>query len=181
MKLLMTNPVFRDMFIRRYAELMETVLNERTIMEKIDWFVSIMEPAIAQNQARYSMTVERWYERLEKMKDIIRGGRRNITVLRDIRAYFGLSEVQMEEYFGALWYDIDATLMPVTPTPGPTGTPEPTPGPTGTPEPTPGPTGTPELTHEPTPGPTGTPEPTPGPSETPEPTQELTPGPSDTP
>ncbi|MBR6935301.1 MAG: CotH kinase family protein [Clostridia bacterium] len=193
MKLLMTNPVFRDMFIRRYAELMETVLNERTIMEKIDWFVSIMEPEIAQNQARYGLTVERWYERLEKMKDIIRGGRRNITVLRDIRAYFGLSEVQMEEYFGALWYDIDATPMPVTPTPGPTGTPEPThkptPGPTGTPEPTheptPGPTGTPEPTHEPTPGPSETPEPTqeltPGPSEAPEPTPELTPGPSETP
>ena len=184
MKLLMTNPVFRDMFIRRYSELMETVLNERTIMERIDWFVSIMEPEIAQNQARYGMTVERWYEWLEKMKDIIRDGRRNITVLRDIRAYFGLSESQMEEYFGALGYDIDATPVPVTPTPGPSETPEPTP------ELTPGPSGTVEPTPEPTPGPAEpteetTPEVTPGPAEpttepsgTSEPTAELTPDPS---
>ena len=146
MKLLMTNPVFRDMFIRRYAELMETVLNERTIMERIDWFVSIMEPEIAQNQARYGMTVERWYEWLEKMRAIVRDGRRNITVLKDIKAYFGLSDAQMNEYFGALGYDIYATPVPETPTPTlppeqtPTLPPEQTP--TLPPEPSPTPADT---------------------------------------
>lgn len=171
---LMENSVFRDMFIKRYAELMETVLNERTIMERIDWFVSIMEPEIAENQARYGMTVERWYEWLEKMKDIIRGGRRNITVLKDIQAYFNLSEAQMDEYFGALGYDLNATEVPVTPTPGPSGTPEQTPE--QTPELTPEPSATYEPTSELTPEPSATNEPTsaqtyePTPTQTPEPT-----------
>ncbi len=198
MKRLITNPLFRDMFLKRYAQLMGTVLNETAIMAKIDWFVSIMEPEIAMNQARYGMTVERWYEWLEKMKDIIRDGRRNITVLRDIKAYFGLSDAQMDEYFGSLGYDLsepvphteEPTLPPAaTPTPGPETTPTtppestPTPGPEATPAqfPTGTPAATPSDTPEATPG--ATPEATPAatPAATPLTTPTALPEPSPTP
>ena len=185
MKRLMRNSVFKDMFLKRYAELMGTVLNENVIMEKIDWFVSIMEPEIARNQERYGLTVERWYHWLEEMKKIIRDGRRNITVLRNIKTYFGLSDEQMTYYFGSLGYDLSRldedpntpteTAGPtVTPTPGPTETttaePTATPTATATSVPTatttPGPAVTPTATATSVPTakataePTGTPEPT---------------------
>jgi hypothetical protein len=185
MKLLMTNPVFRDMFIRRYAELMGSILNERAVMERIDWFVSVMEPEIAENQARYGMTVERWYEWLEKMRAIVRDGRRNITVLKDIKAYFGLSDAQMDEYFGALGYDIYATPVPETPTPTlppeqtPTLPPEQTP--TLPPEPSSTQLPEPSPTQLPEPSSTQLPEPSPTPADTPLEPSEPPPTPADTP
>lgn len=106
LKALMRNPEFRDMFIRRYAELMGTILNEAAVLERIDRFVSIMEPEIAQNQERYGLTVESWYSRLEELRDYLRGGKRDLAVLINIKNYFDLSGEQMAEYFGALGYDL---------------------------------------------------------------------------
>ncbi|MBQ3867346.1 MAG: CotH kinase family protein [Clostridia bacterium] len=106
LKALMRNPEFRDMFIRRYAELMGTILNEAAVLERIDRFVSIMEPEIAQNQERYGLTVESWYSRLEELRDYLRGGKRDLAVLFNIKNYFDLSGEQMAEFFGALGYDL---------------------------------------------------------------------------
>ena len=124
---LMQNPAFRDMFLRRYAELMGTILNETVIMERIDRFVSMMEPEIAQNQERYGMTVERWYNWLEELRKIIRGGNRSLTVLRNIKNYFELSDAEMADYFGELGFDLTVldTLPTATPAPDATPSPEP--------------------------------------------------------
>ena len=172
MKRLFLNPMFRDMFLKRYAELMGTVLNERVIMERIDWFVAMMEPEIAENQARYGLTVEGWYEWIEKMRFVIRDGRRNVTVLKDIKAYFNLSDAEMDAYFGSLGYDLDREFDPT-----PTATPEPTP--TEPVNETPTPTQIPEGT--PTAMPTTIPEPTPSDTPADTPTAEVTPTAESTP
>ncbi|MBP5730622.1 MAG: CotH kinase family protein, partial [Clostridia bacterium] len=124
---LMQNPAFRDMFLRRYAELMGTILNETVIMERIDRFVSMMEPEIAQNQERYGMTVERWYNWLEELRKIIRDGNRSLTVLWNIKNYFELSDTEMADYFGELGFDLTVldTLPTATPAPDATPSPEP--------------------------------------------------------
>lgn len=97
---LLRNPDFRDRFLRRYAELMRTVLNEEHILSEIDRFTAILEPEIEQDRAKYGLTVERWRSSIENLKNYVRGGKRETTVLAGLKKYFGLSSDQMNEYFG---------------------------------------------------------------------------------
>ncbi|MBO4217786.1 MAG: CotH kinase family protein [Clostridia bacterium] len=97
---LLKNQSFRDRFLKRYAELMSTVLNEETFNRRIDDFVSVLSPEIARDRARWGFTVEQWSAAVEKIRAYFRDGARDRTVLTDVKRYFGLSDEQMKEYFG---------------------------------------------------------------------------------
>ena len=100
---LFRNPEFRDMFLKRYAELMNTVLNEETILAKIDWFVETMRPEIEADRERWDLSVSYWEANVERLRDFVRDGKRDATVLTGLKNYFGLSSEQMTSYFGDKW------------------------------------------------------------------------------
>lgn len=97
---LLKNPEFRDIFLKRYAYLMQVVLNERAIIARIDELAAIMEPEIAMDRARYGYTVEAWHMNLETLKNFVRGGNRDKAVLKSIQNYFRLTDSEMTLYFG---------------------------------------------------------------------------------
>lgn len=97
---LLKNPEFRDRFLKRYASLMKSVLNEQTILKKIDQFVTLMEPEIEQDRTAYGFSVSAWNSAVERLKDFVRDGKRDTNVLIGIKSYFGLSDEQMISYFG---------------------------------------------------------------------------------
>ncbi|MBQ3792402.1 MAG: CotH kinase family protein, partial [Clostridia bacterium] len=97
---LLKNPEFKDMFLKRYAYLMQEVLNEETIMRKIDEFVELLKPEIAQNHERYGLSLSFWEKSIERMRAIVRNGARDKVVLESIQSYFKLSDAEMTDYFG---------------------------------------------------------------------------------
>ncbi len=99
---LLKNPEFQDMFLKRYAELMHTVLNEKAVNEKIDQFVSWMEPEIVQDRAKYGLSVDKWKNNVQKMRDYVKDSVRHKNVLASIKSYFGLSADEMNKYFSDL-------------------------------------------------------------------------------
>ena len=99
---LLKNPEFQDMFLKRYAELLHTVLNEQAVNAKIDQFVSWMEPEIEQDRAKYGLTVERWRTNIEKIRTYVKDSVRIKNVLASIKSYFGLSTDEMKKYYSDL-------------------------------------------------------------------------------
>ena len=97
---LLKNPDFRDMFLRRYAELLDTAFSEERILSLIDGFVEIMRPEIEADRARYRLSVSAWESNIEKLRDFVRNGKRRATVLAGIKRYFSLTEAEMTAYFG---------------------------------------------------------------------------------
>lgn len=97
---LLKNAEFRDMFLKRYAYLMDTVLNEETIIAKIDELVAIMEPELAADRARYNLSVSTWNDYVNLLKKFVEGGKRTTTVLAGLKRYFNLTDDQMINYFG---------------------------------------------------------------------------------
>ena len=98
---LMKNAEFRDSFLKRYAKLMDTCLNEEYITAKIDYFVSFLEPEMAEDRARWGGSVETWRNTfVEKLYAYVRDGARDENVLKDLKSYFNLSDAEMKEYFG---------------------------------------------------------------------------------
>ena len=97
---LLKNPKFRDRFLKRYALLMSSILNEQAICAKIDQFASLLEPEIAADREKYGYTVDQWRYNVKKLKSYVENGKREKTVLKGIQNYFGLTDAQMKEYFG---------------------------------------------------------------------------------
>ena len=97
---MLKNGEFRDLFLKRYAVLMNTVLNERAIIEKADEFIDIMRPEIEADRERYGIRMNQWEYYLEQLKDFVRDGNRNKTVLKGLKNYFHLSDSEMKKYFG---------------------------------------------------------------------------------
>lgn len=97
---LLKNAEFRDMFLKRYAYLMQTVLNEETILAKIDEFVAFMEPELAADRERYGLSVKLWNDYVNVLRRFFENGKRTATVLAGLKNYFNLTDEQMISYFG---------------------------------------------------------------------------------
>lgn len=100
---LLKNKNFRDMFLKRYAELMDTILNEQYITDALDKFIAVIEPEIPKDRERWGYSVSGWNNAVQKMYNYVKGGARTDNVLRDIKSYFGLTDDQMKYYFGKHW------------------------------------------------------------------------------
>lgn len=99
---LLKNPEFKDLFLKRYAYLMQAVLNERAILARVNELAAIMEPEIQRDRDRWGLTVEAWRYNLDVLRAFVRDGNRDKAVLKSIKNYFGLSDAEMTNYFGSL-------------------------------------------------------------------------------
>ena len=103
MNALLKNKRMKETFIKRYAELMDSFLNEESFTAEIDRFVAFMEPEIEKDRERWGYTVSGWKNAVKKIYDYVKDGARTKNVLKDIKSYFNLSDDQMKTYFGKHW------------------------------------------------------------------------------
>lgn len=90
----------QDVFLKRYAELMGTILNEEYFNQVIDQIVETIESEVPRDRERWNRTVDRWEKSVQALRDYVNDGKRTNHVLEDIRVYFHLSAAEMEAYFG---------------------------------------------------------------------------------
>lgn len=100
---LLKNKNMRDTFLKRYAELLDSFMNEEFITAELDRYVAFMEPEMEKDRARWGYTVAGWKNAVKKMYDYVKDNARTKTVLKDIKSYFKLSDDQMKSYFGKWW------------------------------------------------------------------------------
>ncbi len=100
MRAVLAHPDGRDQFLRRYAQLMDTVLNEAYVTGVIDSMAAAIESEMPQDRQRWNQSLSGWGNAVQKLRDFVANGRRNQLMKEDLQAYFGLTEAQMEEYFG---------------------------------------------------------------------------------
>lgn len=91
----------RDAFLRRYAELMKTILNEEYITGVIDSVAASIESEIPRDRERWGTAAANWNNAVNRLRNYVKDGARTQHVLADIRKYFALSDEQMQTYFGA--------------------------------------------------------------------------------
>ncbi len=97
---LLDHPKGRDMFLKRYAELMGTILNEEYFVSTIDRIAAMIEPDMAQDRVRWGQSYSGWEKAVEALRTYFKDGARDATVLKDIKNYFHLTDEEMEDYFG---------------------------------------------------------------------------------
>ena len=97
------SPRGKDAFLKRYAYLMDTILNEEYITKELDYWKGLIESEIPADRARWKRSVSGWNTQMQKLYDYVKDGKRDKNVLRDIKTYFKLSDDQMKSYFGDKW------------------------------------------------------------------------------
>lgn len=100
MNAVLKNATGQDLFLKRYAELMGTVLNEEYIIGKIDAVVAQIQPEMQKDRDRWGVSYTTWENAVETLRTYVRDGARDKQVLADIKDYFNLTDEQMTSYFG---------------------------------------------------------------------------------
>ena len=102
MRAILRNQDARDTFMKRYAELMRTVLNEEYIVSYIDSVVAQIDSEMPKDRERWYTSYENWQEEVQKLRDYVKDGERTKRAINSMRNYFYLTDEQVEYYFGDL-------------------------------------------------------------------------------
>ena len=92
----------QDAFLKRYAYLMETVLNEAYINQCLDDLLEEIGSEMARDRERWNKSYSSWEIHIQLIRDFAEDDKRVSLVLNDLRIYFQLSDAEMEYYFGNL-------------------------------------------------------------------------------
>ena len=91
----------RDAFLKRYAYLMSTVLNDEYINGRIDAIIASIQSEMPRDRDRWNRSMNYWESCVQQLRDFTEG--RDEIILNDLQNYFSLSDSQMEYYFGGLY------------------------------------------------------------------------------
>ena len=100
---LLASEAGQDAFLKRYAYLLRTVLNEAYITGKIDAIVSAIESEMPRDRDRWNRSVSYWESNVQAVRNFVKDDKRTTIILKDLKNYFSLSDGEMEYYFGDLW------------------------------------------------------------------------------
>jgi hypothetical protein len=89
----------RNLYLTRWAELLETNLNETYILGYIDNLVAQIESEMPRDRARWGKTMDQWNYYVDYIRGIVKDNARTKTILWDLQNYFNLSDAEMEHYF----------------------------------------------------------------------------------
>lgn len=103
MSAVLRNPEGKDAFLKRYAELMGTILNETYINSVIDDILAQIGPEMPKDRERWGVSYTGWEERIRQLRDFVADGARNNRIIKDLKNYFSLTTAQVESYFGDLY------------------------------------------------------------------------------
>ena len=99
---LMQNPVFRDRFLKRAAELLRDTLTNEAILEEIDRQVSIIEPEVARDRVRRERTDKVWRSAVESLKQMVTENDWRQCAIDAISRVFNLSAKDRAKYFAGI-------------------------------------------------------------------------------
>lgn len=90
----------QDAFLKRYAYLMSTVLNEEFITARIDEIISSIESEMPRDRDRWNRSMDYWNSCVQQVRDF--AVNRHKIIIADLQRYFSLTNAEVEYYFGDL-------------------------------------------------------------------------------
>ena len=98
---LLNSEIFRDRLLKRYAELVGTVLADDYVLARIDEYVELLQPEISRDHERWGVTVEHWSSNVDLLRSTIRDNDYAHYTVRDLCKRLDLTKEERLRYFGA--------------------------------------------------------------------------------
>ena len=94
------NEVFRDMVLRRWAELTKGVLSDEHVLARIDAYEALLAPEIPRDWSRWDMPPDRWGRRVEELRSFIRDNNWAQLATESLCRYLRVTPEERAAYFG---------------------------------------------------------------------------------
>ena len=92
----------QDAFLKRFAYLLNTTLNEEHITGVIDSIYNAIKSEMPRDRERWNMSYSAWESQVEALRKFVRDEKRTKAMLTNLKSYFSLTNEEMEYYFGDL-------------------------------------------------------------------------------
>ncbi len=90
---MLRNEEFRDQFLKRYAEVYDTVLSNENILSRMDYYEKLLSPEVERDWLRWGYKPQKWGELLDTMRDMIV---KTDWQEKAVNAFFTLSRLPVE-------------------------------------------------------------------------------------
>ncbi|MBQ8216992.1 MAG: CotH kinase family protein [Oscillospiraceae bacterium] len=101
---LMQNAQFRERFLSRTAEALETTLSDENVVNELLRLKEIMRPEVPRDYMRYGLDAGHWEWEYDRLCEDILTKRWSSICAQTLSNYLVLSEAEREHYFGNLLY-----------------------------------------------------------------------------
>jgi len=95
---LMRNAEFRQTYVERLSYNMKNTWKKENILAEIDKAYNEIKTEMPRNQARWGLSMAQWNQGINRLKNFVYA--REAYLMRQTKAYFNLSNKEMEKYFG---------------------------------------------------------------------------------
>ena len=96
---LMENPTFRQKFLSRLSELMQTTLSNENVLARIDYYYNLLAPEVPRERETWGDTYESWEGQVEKLRSFIRDYDHLGSMVDRLVQYIGLTQEEIDTYF----------------------------------------------------------------------------------
>lgn len=94
------NTEFRDMVLRRWAELVGGVLSDEHVLSRIDEYEALLAPEVPRDWTRWGLEPDRWVRRVEELRSFIRDKSWASLCTDTLCRYLKVSDEERMAYFG---------------------------------------------------------------------------------
>ena len=94
------NAEFRDMVLRRWAELVNGVLADGHVLSRIDELEALLAPEVPRDWTRWGLEPDRWVRRVEELRSFIRDKQWAELCTETLCRYLKVSDEERMAYFG---------------------------------------------------------------------------------
>lgn len=97
---LMKNEAFRDRFLSRAGQVLNSTLSDENVVKELDRLTSLIQSEVARDYARFGLSKDRWVSMVGELRSQILDGQWSKACQNSLKRFFMLSESEMQHYFG---------------------------------------------------------------------------------
>ena len=95
----MENKEFRQKFLTRLSELMETTLSDENVLARIEYYTALLEPEVRRERERWGSSYDAWQNRVQELRDFLADGHLR-KMVNALKLFIGLTRNEQDTYFG---------------------------------------------------------------------------------
>ena len=99
----MENDEFRQRFLARLSQLMETVLSDEYVLDRIDYYEQLLDPEVTRERERWGSSYEVWKEQVQRLRNFLNDDHQE-KMIKNLDRFIKLTRQEKETYFGR-WVD----------------------------------------------------------------------------
>jgi spore coat protein CotH len=94
------NPTFRQRFLERCSEVLETTLSTENVLKRIDELEAILDPEVKRDRARWGYNYKGWKGFVQSLRNFITEQNYMAQIKGRLQNYLSMTNAEVEQYFG---------------------------------------------------------------------------------